>query len=297
MTGCAGFLGRHLVDRLIKDGHEVWALDCLLFTQDYTPPEGIKFFHQTTEMFFKNNPQIRFDWIFHLGSPASPKWYLQHPLTTVHANTTDLEHCLQHGDRVMFFSTSEVYGEPLEHPQRELYRGNVESFCMRSVYDNSKRLGETLCYVYGNAVVIRLFNVYGGGMNFDDGRVMINFIKQALSREPLTIYGDGTQTRSFSFVSDAIEGIMIVMEKAPLREVYNVGDYHEITIRGLADVIKEITKSKSRITFEPLPKHDPTRRCPDSTKLKALGWKPNFSLWMGIRSMVQEVKQRLKEKK
>jgi len=197
----------------------------------------------------------------------------------------------------MFFSTSEVYGEPLEHPQRELYRGNVESFCMRSVYDNSKRLGETLCYVYGNAVVIRLFNVYGGGMNFDDGRVMINFIKQALSREPLTIYGDGTQTRSFSFVSDAIEGIMIVMEKAPLREVYNVGDYHEITIRGLADVIKEITKSKSRITFEPLPKHDPTRRCPDSTKLKALGWKPNFSLWMGIRSMVQEVKQRLKEKK
>jgi nucleoside-diphosphate-sugar epimerase len=134
-------------------------------------------------------------------------------------------------------------------------------------------------------------------MNFDDGRAMINFIKQALIKKPFTVYGDGTQTRSFTFITDAINGILTVMEKAPLKEVYNVGNYHEITIRGLVDVIKEITKSKSKTIYMSLPSHDPTRRCPDCTKLKALGWKPKISLSMGISIMVKDVKKRLKETK
>jgi len=134
-------------------------------------------------------------------------------------------------------------------------------------------------------------------MNFDDGRAMINFIKQALQKKPITVYGDGTQTRSFIYVSDTIDGVMTVMKKAPIREVYNIGNYHEITIRGLADVVKEITKSKSRTVFMPLPPHDPTRRKPDCTKLKALGWKPNIALSVGIKIMVKEVKKRLKKSK
>jgi nucleoside-diphosphate-sugar epimerase len=295
VTGAAGFIGKHLVDRLLEDENEVWGVDALLYGQSYVPPDKLNFHSLSVETFFKSNPNIRFDWCFHLGSPASPPWYLKFPHVTIHANTTDLESCLQHADRVLFTSTSEAYGEPLEHPQRELYRGNVDSFCMRAVYDESKRLGETLCYLYGNAVVVRLFNSYGPGMNFDDGRAMINFIKQALSRKPLTIYGDGTQTRSFTYIRDTIDGILTVMEKSPVREVYNVGNYHEITIRGLADTVKEITKSKSRIVFMPLPSHDPTRRCPDSTKLKALGWKPKISLSQGIKIMVKEVKKRIKQ--
>lgn len=298
VTGAAGFIGKHLVKRLLENpDNEVWGVDALLYGQSYTPPKGLKFHNLSVETFFKSNPNIKFDWCFHLGSPASPLWYLKFPLITIHANTTDLELCLQHANRVLFASTSEVYGEPLEHPQREIYRGNVDSFCARSVYDESKRLGETLCYTYGNAVVVRIFNSYGPGMNFDDGRCMINFIKQALNNNLITIYGDGTQTRSFTYITDTISGIMTVMEKAPLKEVYNVGNYHEITIRGLADVIKEITNSKSRITFMPLPPHDPTRRCPDVTKLKALGWRPKIALSMGISLMVKEVKKRLKEEK
>ncbi len=298
VTGTAGFIGKHLVNRLLENpNNEVWGVDALLYKQNYTPPERLKFFPISVEMFFKEHPNIKFDQCYHLGSPASPPWYLKYPLITIHANTTDLELCLQHSKRLLFTSTSEVYGEPLEHPQKELYRGNVDSFCMRSCYDESKRLGETLCYVYGNAVVVRLFNAYGKGMNFDDGRAMINFIKQGLTKKPFTVYGDGTQTRSFTYVTDTIEGIMTVMEKAPVREVYNVGNYHEITIRGLVDVIREITKSKSKTIYMPLPSHDPTRRCPDCTKLKALGWKPKISLSMGISIMVKDVKERLKETK
>jgi nucleoside-diphosphate-sugar epimerase len=294
VTGCSGFIGGHLVRRLLEDKeNEVWGVDALLYNQNYTPPKGLKYFPISTEMFFKEHPTEMFDWCFHLGSPASPPWYLKYPLITVHANTTDLELCLQHSKKLLFTSTSEIYGEPLKHPQSETYWGNVDSFCMRSVYDESKRLGETLCYIYGNAVVVRLFNSYGPGMNFNDGRCMINFIKQALKGNLMTIYGDGTQTRSFCYVSDTIDGIMTVMKKAPIREVYNVGNYHEITIRGLVDVVKEVTRSKSKTIYLPLPSHDPTKRCPDCSKLKSLGWKPKISLHMGISIMTKEVRKRL----
>ena len=284
-----------MVKRLLDENHEVWGVDALLYSVNYKPPKGLTFHNLSVETFFRSCPKMKFDWILHLGSPASPIWYLQYPLITIHANTTDLELCLNHTKKLLFTSTSEIYGEPLKHPQKESHYGNVDPFCMRSVYDESKRLGETLCYVYDNAVVVRLFNAYGPGMNFDDGRVMINFIKQALQNEPITIYGDGTQTRSFTYIDDTISGIMTVMTESSIREVYNIGNDKEITIKELANMIIRTTNSKSMIVYETLPPNDPTRRCPDCTKIRRLGWEPEIPLITGINRMIKDVKRRMRK--
>lgn len=289
VTGGAGFLGKHLVEELLKDKqNKVTVVDILLNNDNYIPPKNV--------LFYKDKPSYRlkydskeYDEIYHLASPASPKIYQLNSLLTIESNTIDLEWCLKRGKKVLFTSTSEIYGDPLEHPQRENYHGNVNTIGPRSCYDESKRLGETYCYEYKNGKIVRIFNTYGPGMNIDDGRVMVNFIVQAIKGDPLTIYGDGSQTRSFCFVDDTIMALMLVMDKGKFVYPYNIGNSKEITIKELAEKIIRLTGSNSKIIYEPLPKDDPTRRRPDCTRINNLGWHPSVSLDNGIKKMIKQI--------
>lgn len=302
MTGGAGFIGSHLCDALLAGGHDVVAFD------NFATGRRANVAHLATQPRF----QLReadvtgplpadlppFDRIYHLASPASPnatspRSYLQLPLATAAVNSVGtqllLERARRDGARLLFTSTSEVYGDPTVHPQPESYRGNVSTTGPRAVYDEAKRFGETLCAAYHrefgvDARIVRLFNTYGERMDPDDGRVVVNFITQALRGEPLTVYGDGTQTRSFCYVADLVRGLLAVMEGEALGgEVFNLGNPDERTIADFATTIRRACGVTVPVIYRALPEDDPTRRCPDIGKARdRLGWSPRVSLEAGL---------------
>ncbi|MFA0768560.1 MAG: hypothetical protein OXFUSZZB_001888 [Candidatus Fervidibacter sp.] len=297
VTGGAGFLGSHLCDRLIAEGHEVICLDSLLTGRaeniaHLQPHPRFTFIqHDITQPFFIAE---RVDWVLHFASPASPKDYGAHPIHTLKVGALGTYHMLglakAHGAKFLLASTSEVYGDPEVHPQPESYWGHVNPIGERSCYDEAKRFAEALTMAYWrqhgiDVRIIRIFNTVGPRMRIDDGRVFPNFITQALRGEPLTVYGDGSQTRSFCYVDDLIEGVMRVMAWTPpegadeLARVFNLGNPEEVTILEFAHLVKEVTGSRSPIVFRPLPKDDPKQRRPDITRAKTfLGWQPRTSL-------------------
>lgn len=300
VTGGAGFLGSHLCERLLSEGHEVICLD------------NFGSGRQSNIASFEDNPSfsvinqdIRLpdplppvDRIYHLASRASPADFTDFPVGIALANTQGTRRLLDHARacdaRMVYASTSEVYGDPEEHPQTETYSGNVNIRGVRGCYDESKRFGETLTVAYQreydiNVRTARIFNTYGPRMRPDDGRVVPTFLTQALDGTDLTVYGDGQQTRSFCYVSDLIEGLVSLMRKAdPAYDVYNIGNESERTINELAEVILELVETESGITYEPLPEDDPTRRRPEISRAKSdLNWEPEISLRDGLEQTIQ----------
>lgn len=296
VTGGAGFIGSHLCDALLAAGYRVISLDNLITGSETNMSEARKnpafsFMQQDViEPFAIEGPV---DYIFHLASPASVIDYQNFPEETAKVNsvgtTRMLEMAREKKARFLFASTSEVYGDPVEHPQKETYWGNVNPNGIRSCYDESKRFGEAISMVFARKYavdirIVRIFNTYGPRMRKRDGRVVSNFINQALSGKPLTVYGDGTQTRSFCFVSDLVSGIMKFMfTDSASREVVNMGNPEEYTMIDLANMIVRLTGSTSNIIFEKLPADDPTRRKPDISKAQSmLKWTPTVSVEEGL---------------
>ena len=305
VTGGAGFIGSHLCEDLLSAGHEVIAVDNF-FTgdkvnidhlRDHSRFEMIR--HDVTEPILLEAEQV-----YHLACPASPVHYQYNPVKTIKTNVLGtinmLGLCKRVGAKFLLASTSEVYGDPLEHPQKETYWGNVNPIGPRSCYDEGKRVAETLAINYQlnkvDAKIIRIFNTYGPRMLFNDGRVVSNFVVQALKGEDITIYGDGSQTRSFCFVSDLVRGIIATMEKENFQGPVNLGNPNELSIGALAKRIIEMTGSKSKLAFKPLPKDDPTRRQPDITVAKQnLGWEPKVDLEHGLATTIANFKSRLEK--
>jgi dTDP-glucose 4,6-dehydratase len=298
VTGAAGFLGSHLVDRLLGEGHTVLGVDNLSTGN----------LENLTHL--RNEPRFTFeewdicdafdpghvDYVFNLASPASPPEYLRLAIETLRVGSAGTEAALEiaqkYGAGFLHASTSECYGDPLQHPQSETYWGNVNPIGLRSVYDEAKRFSEALTMAYHrhrgvNTHLVRIFNTYGARLHPGDGRVISNFVMQALRGEPLTIYGNGQQTRSFCYVSDLIEGILR-LSRSREHLPTNIGNPTEFTILECAQVVLEVTGSKSKICFEPLPQDDPTRRKPDISKAKrVLGWEPQIGLREGLRLCLQ----------
>lgn len=305
VTGGAGFLGSHLIDRLMEQGHEVICLDNY-FTgckRNIFKWIGHPYFemvrHDITEPI-----RLEVDQIYHLACPASPVHYQYNPVKTIKTNVMGTLNMLGLAKRVKarFFlaSTSEIYGDPDVHPQVEEYRGNVNTIGIRSCYDEGKRVAETLAFDYHrqNGVdvrVARIFNTYGPRMQQNDGRVVSNFIVQALKGIPLTVYGDGSQTRSFCYVSDLIEGFIRLMNNEEHIGPMNLGNPGEYTILQLAQAIQAKIDPDVPIQFEPLPKDDPRRRQPDITKAKTwLGWEPTVALDEGLKLTIEDFRERLR---
>ena len=302
VTGGAGFLGSHLCERLLKDGNDVICVDNLftgskdnirhLFDNPYF--EFIR--HDVTTPMF-----IECDQIYNLACPASPKWYQKDPIYTFKTSVYGAMNCLglakRTNARVLQASTSEIYGDPIIHPQVESYWGNVNTIGIRSCYDEGKRAAETLFFDYYrmhsvDIKVMRIFNTYGPRMSNGDGRVVSNFIVQALEGKDITIYGDGTQTRSFCFVDDLIEGMVRLMNTEDgFTGPVNMGNPCEITIKELADTVIELTGSSSKVVLEPLPSDDPTQRKPDITLAKKeLDWEPKVNLKDGLIKTIEYFK-------
>ncbi|MBD2206496.1 SDR family oxidoreductase [Calothrix sp. FACHB-1219] len=304
VTGGAGFIGSHLIDKLISDGHEIICLDNfytgnkqnILKWLDHPYFELIR--HDITEPI-----RLEVDQIYHLACPASPVHYQYNPVKTVKTNVMGTLNMLGLAKRVKarFFlaSTSEVYGDPEVHPQTEEYRGNVNPIGLRSCYDEGKRIAETLAFDYyrQNKVdirVVRIFNTYGPRMLENDGRVVSNFIVQALRGKPLTVYGDGSQTRSFCYVSDLVEGFIRLMNSDYVGPV-NLGNPDEYTILELAQAVQNQINPDAEIQFEPLPSDDPRRRRPDITKAKTLlNWEPTVPLQQGLKLTIEDFRNRIK---
>jgi dTDP-glucose 4,6-dehydratase len=294
ITGGAGFIGSHLCDALLGEGHHVVCVD------NFITGSARNLLHLKHDARFEvveqnvNQPYDvgRVDYVFHFASPASPVDYMEHGIETLRVGSLGTFNCLElarkYGARYMLASTSECYGDPLEHPQRESYWGHVNPIGPRSVYDESKRFAEAATVAYRryrdvNTRIVRIFNTYGPRLQLNDGRVISNFMKQALRGEPLTVYGDGTQTRSFCYVSDEIEGILR-LAASETQEPVNIGNPDEFTILECARLVRKVTGSQSVITYLPLPQDDPRQRRPDITKAKQLlGWEPKISLEAGLR--------------
>jgi UDP-glucuronate decarboxylase len=305
VTGGAGFLGSHLVDRLMNNGDDVICVDNL-----YTGNKQniLKWFDRPNFEFIRHDItepiRLEVDQIYHLACPASPVHYQSNPIKTIKTSVLGTMNMLGLAKRVKarFFlaSTSEVYGDPDIHPQREDYWGNVNPIGIRACYDEGKRIAETLTYDYHRqhnleVRVVRIFNTYGPRMLENDGRVVSNFIAQALQGNPLTIYGDGTQTRSFCYVSDLISGFVKLMNSDYAYPV-NIGNPGEYTIAQLASTIQEMINPESKVIFQPLPSDDPRRRRPDITKAKSLlNWEPTIDLTEGLQSTIDYFKQRRSE--
>lgn len=297
LTGVAGFLGSHLAKKLLDNGHQVIGLDNFLTgnIENLNSLNGPNF--SLVEHDIRIPYEIEVDAILNFACPASPKFYQLDPVRTIETNFLGMINLLRLANKtgaiLIQASTSEIYGDPLESPQKESYWGNVNPIGIRSCYDEGKRAAETLCFDYKrqygiDARIIRIFNTYGPNMSIDDGRVVSNFIVQALKDEPITIYGDGSQTRSFCYVSDLIEGIYRILEnKEPINYPLNLGNPNEFTILQLADKIIKETKSKSTLSFKKLPLDDPRKRNPDISNVNALlGWNPRVSLDEGIQNTV-----------
>jgi nucleoside-diphosphate-sugar epimerase len=304
VAGGAGFIGSHLCDSLLTLGYKVFAIDNLITSSENNLTEAKKnsdFTFIKWDVTDKLPVLGRIDAIFHLASPASVPDYQKYPKETALANSFGtlnlLDVCKAYGAKFLFASTSEIYGSPLEHPQKETYWGNVNPNGIRSCYDESKRYGEMMTMLYVNKYgidgrIIRIFNTYGPRMRKTDGRVVSNFINQAIAQEPMTVYGDGKQTRSFCFVSDLVSGIIKAMfEKETKGEVFNLGNPDERTMMDFAEIIKKMTKTTSKIVHTELPKDDPTVRCPDIKKAKTkLGWEPKVSLSDGLLQTIEYYK-------
>src|SRR3990167_8965396 len=308
VTGGAGFIGSHLCDRLVGRGDTVICLDNLLTGSQknivhlMNNPKFLFFKHDVT-LPFKSRKFKKIDEIYHLASPADPNTrspfsYMNHPFETMQVNTIGTwnmcELALKNRAKLLFASTSEVYGDPQVSPQGEDYRGNVSTTGPRSVYDESKRFGETIVSAFVreknlNGRITRIFNTYGPRMNINEGRAVVNFIKQALTEGPITIYGDGKQTRSFCYIDDQIAGQILAMEKGTAGEVFNIGNDEEITILEFAKIIQRLARSKSKIIFsQELPEDDPRQRKPDIKKAKKnLNWKPRISLEEGLLKTIK----------
>ena len=297
VTGGAGFVGSHLCDRLLADGHTVVALDDLSTgsRENIAHLMGRKDFRfvlqDVTTPF-----EIHADWIFHLACPASPVHYQRNPIKTVVTNVVGtlngLSLASRIGARFLLASTSEVYGDPDVHPQTEEYRGNVNPIGPRACYDEGKRCAETLCFDHYREAgvdirVARIFNTYGPRMAVNDGRVVSNFVVQALRGEDITLYGDGQQTRSFCYVSDLVEGLYKLMKGNEIGPV-NIGNPGEFTIAELAQQVLELTGAKSKLVKRPLPADDPKQRRPDISKAKAkLGYEPKVPLSEGLKPTLE----------
>lgn len=303
VTGGAGFIGSHLIDRLLEEEHEVICLDNfytghkrnLLRWLNHPYFELIR--HDITEPI-----RLEADQIYHLACPASPVHYQYNPVKTIKTNVMGTLNMLGLAKRVkarfLLASTSEVYGDPEVHPQTEEYRGNVNPIGIRSCYDEGKRVAETLAFDYHrqNDVeirVARIFNTYGPRMLENDGRVVSNFVVQALRNQPLTVYGEGSQTRSFCYVSDLVEGLMRLMNGDHTGPV-NLGNPDEYTILELAQAVQQMVNPDVEIKFEPLPQDDPRRRKPDITRAKTwLGWQPTVPLKEGLQLTVEDFRTRI----
>ncbi|MGD1902682.1 MAG: UDP-glucuronic acid decarboxylase family protein [Geitlerinemataceae cyanobacterium] len=304
VTGGAGFLGSHLIDRLMEQGHEVLCLDNY-FTGTKQNIDGWIGHHRFELIRHDVTEPIRLecDRIYHLACPASPVHYQYNPVKTIKTNVMGTLNMLGLAKRVkarfLLASTSEVYGDPDVHPQPEEYRGNVNTIGIRSCYDEGKRVAETLAFDYHrqNGVdirVMRIFNTYGPRMLENDGRVVSNFIAQALKGIPLTVYGDGSQTRSFCYVSDLIEGMMRLMENDEHLGPVNIGNPGEYTILQLAETIQKTIDPDAEIVFEPLPQDDPKQRQPDITRAKNwLDWEPTVDLKNGLEKTIADFRARV----
>ena len=297
VTGGAGFIGSHLCERLIHDGHEVISCDNyftgrkrnLAGLRDHPRLELLR--HDVTQPLF-----VEVDAIYNLACPAAPIHYQKNPVKTIKTNVLGTLHMLglakRVGARILQASTSEVYGDPLEHPQREEYWGNVNPDGVRACYDEGKRVAETLRFDYHrqNNVdirVARIFNTYGPRMLANDGRVVSNFIVQALRGDDLTVFGDGTQTRSFCFVDDLVDGLVRLMDEPNLTGPVNLGNPVELTVGELAQKVLEMTGSTAGVVRKPLPSDDPSRRRPDiSLARRHLGWEPVVTLEEGLASTI-----------
>jgi len=299
VTGGAGFIGSHLCTRLLDEGHNVLCVDNFItggernIAQLRNHPHFSFLYHDVTRPF-----EFEADAIFHLASPASPVGYMDHPIETILVNSQGTYQMLEQAKKqhAMFLvaSTSEAYGDPLVHPQREDYWGNVNPIGPRACYDESKRLGETLTMEYyrqyeANTRIVRIFNTYGPNSQINDGRMIPNFITQALLNEPLTIYGDGSITRSICYVSDLVDGLMRAMFKPyTAGEVFNLGNTEEHTVLEYAKTIIQLCEASSSIIFEPNRVDDPERRRPDISKAqRVLGWEPKISIEAGLRRTIE----------
>jgi dTDP-glucose 4,6-dehydratase len=309
ISGAAGFLGSHLTDLLLSQGHEIVGVDNFITGK----PENIAHLRGNGRYTFIKADVIQplkiegsLDRIYHMASPASPIGYVKHQVATLKVNSQGtwnlLEMAESKGARFLMASTSECYGDPAVHPQREDYWGNVNPIGLRSMYDEAKRFSEACTMAYSrerkvDTRIIRIFNTYGPRMDPYDGRVVISFIRQALRNEPLTVFGTGTQTRSLCYVSDLIRGINLTME-SDFCEPINLGNAEEITILQIAQtILAMIPESTSKITFHPMPPDDPRVRCPDITRAKQiLGWSPTVSRKEGLGKMIEFYRETLLNK-
>ena len=308
VSGAAGFIGSHLCERLLADGHSVLGLDSLITgsRRNLAHLAGQPRFRfiehdvtQPLQLDGRFDTGVSFDHVWHLASLASPKEYLAHPIETLESGSTGTRNMLEiarrDGARFLVTSTSECYGDPLQHPQVETYWGNVNPVGVRSCYDESKRYAEAMTMAYHRyhgvrTNIARIFNTYGPRMALKDGRVVPAFLDQALQGQPLTIFGDGTQTRSFCYVSDMVDGL-VRLASSDERYPVNLGNPVELTILEFAERIRELMGAELPIVFEPLPQDDPQKRRPDITKAKRLlGWEPKVNLEDGLRETVEYFK-------
>lgn len=307
VTGGAGFLGSHLTDRLLAEGHRVIAIDNLI-TGNTTNighlagnPDFQFIKHNVSNFIFL--PEDKLDYVFHFASPASPIDYLELPIPTLKVGALGTHNTLglakDKGAAFLLASTSECYGDPLVHPQKEDYWGNVNPIGPRGVYDEAKRFAEAMTMAYHryhglDTRIVRIFNTYGPRMRLRDGRVVPAFVSQALTDAPLTVFGDGSQTRSFCYVSDLIDGIF-KLSQSDFHEPVNIGNPREMTIKQFAEEIIRITSAKSRIDYKPLPVDDPKVRQPDISRAKKiLGWEPKVEFDEGIKKTIEYFRNALK---
>ncbi|NLP42783.1 MAG: SDR family oxidoreductase [Veillonellaceae bacterium] len=302
VTGGAGFIGSHLCKRLVKQGHKVLCLDNLYtgFKSNVAELLNTPFFefieHDVTEPL-----DLAVDQIYNLACPASPEHYQRNPLNTLKTSVFGLNNMLElaqaNGAKILHTSTSEVYGDPLVHPQPESYWGNVNPIGRRACYDESKRCAETLCFDYQREFgldikVVRIFNTYGPNMDPNDGRVVSNFIVQALRNQDITVYGTGNQTRSFCYIDDLVDGLIAMMEtERGFNGPVNLGNPSEFTILQLAEKVLALTASNSKLIFQKLPADDPRQRQPDITlAMSKLGWQPRITLDDGLKATINYFK-------
>ncbi len=305
LTGAAGFIGSHLCEFLLGQGADVVGMDNFITGSAdnlaaVASKRGFTFvFHNVSEYISVDGP---IDWVLHLASPASPLDYLQLPIQTLKVGALGTHNALglakAKGAGFLIASTSEVYGDPLVHPQREDYWGNVNPIGPRGVYDEAKRYAEAMTMAYHryhglNTRIVRIFNTYGPRMRLNDGRAIPTFITQALTGSALTVYGDGSQTRSFQYVSDLIDGIWRLIQH-PMHDPVNIGNPQEMTLLQLAECVIRIAGAKSQIVFRPLPEDDPRVRQPDITRARTiLGWEPRIDTEEGLRVTIEWYRQRL----
>jgi dTDP-glucose 4,6-dehydratase len=296
IAGGAGFVGSHLVDLLVREGDDVVVIDNLLTGSEanlaHLPADRVTLVRADAE----SAPDGPFDRVYHLASPASPEAYGRHQVATLMANSAGTKRLLDVAERCgatfLLASTSEVYGDPLEHPQRETYWGNVDPIGPRSMYDEGKRFAEALTVAYvrergGDARIVRIFNAYGPRMQLDDGRMPSSFVAAALRGRPLEVHGDGAQTRSLCFVGDTVRGLRAAMERGRPGEVYNIGRADEISVLQFARTVIAAASSESLIEMVPGRPQDIQRRCPDGTKSeRELGWRPTVALPDGLRETI-----------